>query len=178
MKMIFPEPNWFSHFVSDFFSISPGHEVVGFMIHKRKIEEILISQTIPLLFPCALFRVSPPFSQPAKNRTVAFVIHFSSTEYANSILFRLVHLIVNNPSNSNSLSLVYLILYISLWAKTQKKNCVNNLKDKKLTFFSQKMLLILALEANGIQNYPRKLKNSGITLVQCAYIAILLQLHI
>ena len=44
---------------------SRGHEVVGFMIHKRKIEEILISQTIPLLFPCALFRVSPPLaSQP------------------------------------------------------------------------------------------------------------------
>ena len=121
MKMIFPDPNWISDFVTDFSSISPGHEVVGFMIHKRKIEEILISQTIPLLFPCALFRVSPPFSHPAKNRTVAFVIHFSSTEYANSILFRLVHLIVNNPSNSNSLSLVYLILYISLWAKTQKK---------------------------------------------------------
>ena len=102
--MIFPDPNLISSFVTDFSSISPGHEVVGFMIHKRKIEEILISQTIPLLFPCALFRVSPPFSQPAKNRTVAFVIHFSSTEYANSILFRLVHLIVNNPSNSNSLS--------------------------------------------------------------------------
>ena len=29
---------------------SRGHEVVGFMIHKRKIEEILISQTIPLLY--------------------------------------------------------------------------------------------------------------------------------
>ena len=122
--MIFPEPNWFSHFVSDFFSISPGHEVVGFMIHKRKIEEILISQTIPLLFPCALFRVSPPFSQPAKNRTVAFVIHFSGTEYANSILFRLVHLIVNNPSNSNSLSLVYLILYTYHYElKLRKKLC-------------------------------------------------------
>ena len=149
------------------------------MIHKRKIEEILISQTIPLLFPCALFRVSPPFSQPAKNRTVAFVIHFSSTEYANSILFRLVHLIVNNPSNSNSLSFSSLSHSIHItMSYNSEKNCVNNLKDKKLTFFSQKMLLILALEANGILNYPRKLKNSGITLAQCAYIAILLLLHI